>query len=203
MAPSGPEKPLVPLEQERERTIELLSQHFAQDNLSLEELERRLERVYKAVTVAALRDIARDLPAEPSLAVAKRDVPAAALRDAYVIESDRIVSVMASNKRRGAWRPARHLDVWCLMSEMELDLTQAQLLDGVTEIRLHALMTSMKIIVPRGVRVVLQPSAIMSDVGDETFDPPAVGSGAPVVRITGPVMMTELKVFVRTRELPE
>jgi hypothetical protein len=28
-----------------------------------------------------------------------------------------------------------------------------------------------------------------------------VGSGAPVVRITGPVVMAELKVKVRTREV--
>jgi hypothetical protein len=40
----------------------------------------------------------------------------------------------------------------------------------------------------------------MAEVADETTDPPPVGSGAPVIRITGFVMMTELKVFVRTRE---
>jgi hypothetical protein len=86
------------------------------------------------------------------------------------------------------------------MSETHLDFTQAQLVQGVTEIDIFALMASVKLIVPPGVRVVCQPGAFMAEVADETTDPPPVGSGAPVIRITGFVMMTELKVFVRTRE---
>lgn len=186
----------VSMERERERTIELLSEHFAQDNLSLDELERRIEQVYRASSVPALRDLTRDLPG-PEDAAPRRQLP---VPDMYPPERDRIVSVMATTKRRGVWRLARHLDLWTLMSETHLDLTEALLLPGVTEIHVHAMMASLKIIVPPGVRVVVQPTAFMAEVADQTNDPPAVGSGAPVVRITGPVIMTELKVIVRRRE---
>ena len=198
MAPSGPDGPIVSLEREREKTIELLSQHFAHDNLSLDELERRMEGVYRAASVPALRELTKDLPTDASDAQEKRAV---ALPDAFAPEQDRIVSIMAETKRRGVWRPPKKLDVWCIMSDTKLDLTEAQLTQGVTEIHLRAIMASVRVIVPPGVRVVVQPSAFMSSVTDDLPDQPAVGSGAPVIRITGPMIMAELKVKVRTREM--
>ena len=199
MARSDPSDQPVSLERERERVIEQLSQHFAVDNIALEELERRMALVYRASDVQSLRELTRDLPSmsEPSAAVRHAPAPVPA---AFLPEEGRIVSVMASTKRKGVWQPPRQLDLWCVMSETYLDLTQAQLAQGVTEIEVRALMASIKIIVPPGVRVVCQPSAFMAEVADETSDPPRVGSGAPVIRITGPVIMTELKVFVRSRE---
>src|SRR5688572_1065992 len=102
MAQSGRDNPVLSLERERERTIELLSQHFAHDNLSLDELESRLELVYRASSVPALRDLTRDLPTDAVEAQERRDV---AVPEAFVPERDRIVSVMAETKRRGMWRP--------------------------------------------------------------------------------------------------
>src|SRR5881628_2899849 len=113
MAPSVPDHPVVSLERERERTIELLSEHFAHDNLSLDELERRLEQVYRASSVPALRDLTRDLPSD---AVEAEERRAVALPEAFAPERDRIVSIMAETKRRGVWRPPKRLDVWCIMS---------------------------------------------------------------------------------------
>lgn len=191
---------VVSLDRERERTIELLSQHFANDNLTLEELEERIERVYRATSVPALRDLTKDLPGAASAMLPGRVPPPPEI---YTAESDRIVSIMAQTRRRGIWRPARHLDLWSIMSETHIDLTEAMLAPGVTEIHVRAVMAQVKIIVPPGVRVVLQPSAFMADVSDETMDPPAVGSGAPVVRVIGPVFMSELRVRVRHRELSD
>ena len=198
MAQSDPDQlHPVSLPREREKVIEQLSQHFANDNLTLDELERRMALVYQASSIQSLRDLTRDLPTEP---VPSPSRAAAPVPQAFMPEHGRIVSVMAQTKRKGVWQPPRDLDVWCVMSETELDLTHAQLASGVTELELHALMATVKVIVPPGVRVVCQPSAFMSTVSDETTDPPRVGSGAPVIRITGPVVMAELKVFVRTRE---
>ena len=118
----------------------------------------------------------------------------------FAAERERITAIMSSTKRSGVWRPARRVDLLSIMSESELDLTQALLQPGVTEIRLRALMSQVTVIVPPGVRVVLQPSSIMGSVSDETMEPPAVGSGAPVVRITGRIVMTELRAVVRRRE---
>ena len=217
MAQSGPDKSApVPLERERELTIQLLTDHFAQDNLSVDELERRIALVFQAKSVPALRELTKDLAtaapeAEPARKGKARGrgkrkdqvavVGEAPLPEAFAPERDRIVSVMAQTRRRGVWQLPRFLDLWSVMSETHLDLTEARLSPGVTEIHVRAFMATVKVIVPPGVRVVVQPSAFMADVSDESLTQPPVGSQAPVVRITGPVFMAELKVRVRKKEL--
>jgi hypothetical protein len=187
---------VVSVEGERERTIALLSQHFAQDNLSMDDFEKRVELAYRAASVPALRELTRDLAPE-----AAASVPAVIAPADFPVERERISAIMSSTKRGGVWRPARRLDLLSVMSESELDLTQAVLVPGVTEIHVRALMSQVKVIVPPGVRVVLQPSSFMGTVSDETMEPPAVGSGAPVVRITGTIVMTELRAIVLRREI--
>ena len=202
--PAPREQPaIVTVEGEREKTVALLSEHFSQDNLSLEEFEKRVEKVYQATSVAALRDLTKDLvvDAAPPSSLVPADPTRGAVAADYPLEHERISAIMSETKRTGPWQVARKLRVVAVMSETTLDLTQAVLQPGVTEIRLSALMASVKVIVPPGVRVVLQASALMASVSDETVDPPAVGSGAPVVRITGRVIMTELVALVRRREL--
>jgi hypothetical protein len=188
---------VVSMDLERQKAIDLLSEHFAQDNISIEELERRIADVYRASSLPALRELTRDLPGTGTLAP-RRAVPAP---DLYTPEMDRIVSIMSGRKKRGVWRPARHVDLWSVMSETHLDLTDAVLAEGVTEFEVRAIMTSLKIIVPPGVRVVMQAGSLMAEITDDALDAPPVGSGAPVVRITGFVFMSELKVRVRHREL--
>ena len=190
---------IVSIDRERERAVAALSRQFELDNLSMEELERRMTDVYRARSVQALREIINTLPSEPDAS----PKAVAVIDDAYPLDSDRIVSIMAETKRRGLWRPPRRLDVWCIMSDTRLDLTEAELNAGVTEIHLRAVMASVRIIVPPGVRVVVQPGAFMSSVDDEFPDQPPLGSGAPVIRVTGPVVMSELKIRVRRREVVE
>ena len=108
---------------------------------------------------------------------------------------------LAETKRRGVWTVPKSVKVWSIMADTRLDLTEAQLTQPVTEIRPRAIMASVRIIVPPGVRVVMQPSGFMSSVNDEAVDQPPLGTGAPVLRITGSVVMGELKVVVRRREL--
>lgn len=196
--PTRPEElPVVSVNRERERTIALLSEHFAQDNLSIDELESRIESAYRAASVPALQELVRDLT--PAAATAQR--PQASAPAEFTPEYERIAAIMSNTARRGVWRPARRVNLLSVMAETELDLTLAVLSPGVTEIHLRAVMSHVKVIVPPGVRVVLQPSAIMGTVSDETLDPPAVGSGAPVVRITGWIVMGELRALVRRKEL--
>lgn len=199
MAQSGPDVP-VSLDRERERTISLLGDHFAQDNLSLEELEHRIEQAYRARDLPALRDLLKDLPTTEEKATAIVSERSRPSHEIFAPEEGRLVSVMSQTNRRGVWHLPRALTVWSVMSETNLDLTQAVLPPGVTEIDLHGIMTSIKIVVPPGVRVVMQAGSFMADVSDLTDDPPPVGSGAPVVRVTGFVFMAELKVTVRRRE---
>jgi len=188
--------PVPSIERERERTIELLSAHFAQDNLSLEELERRMERVYRAASLPALQELTRDLPADVEGAPAQ--ARAAVVPAAFAPQRERIVSIMAETKRSGLSQIPPRLDLLCVMSDTKLDLSGAQLSDAVTEIHLRAVMAAVHIAVPRGVRVVVQPGAFMASVNDDDAQDAPVPPGAPVVRITGRVLMSELKVTTGT-----
>ena len=85
------------------------------------------------------------------------------------------------------------------MSDTRLDLREAVLSSGVTEIDLTAVMASVSIIVPPTVRVVVQVGGFMASVTDEPYEPPRVGSGAPVIRVTGFALMADVKVRVRSR----
>ena len=202
MAQSGPDQP-VRFDREREHTISLLGEHFARDDLTLEELERRIELAYRARDLAALRDLTRDLPTAATSGEL-RQAPSAPVPEIFAPEKDRIVAVLSHTQRFGVWHVPRRLRVWSVMSEMHLDLTQAVLSAGVTELELRGILTEVKIVVPPGVRVVMQAGTVMSEMTDLMEDPPPVGSGAPIVRITGFVVMTELKISVRRREvMPE
>jgi uncharacterized protein DUF1707 len=55
--------PARPIEQVRERVVEALSEHFARDHLSLDELETRLARVYSSTTPAEVDALLDGLPA--------------------------------------------------------------------------------------------------------------------------------------------
>jgi hypothetical protein len=50
----------------RERAIQSLSVHFANDALSLEELEQRIEQVYRAANVADVARLTADLAPLPA-----------------------------------------------------------------------------------------------------------------------------------------
>ena len=52
------------LEAERERIVEQLSAHYAEDHLTTQELEERFDRAYRAASAADLLAVVARLPAE-------------------------------------------------------------------------------------------------------------------------------------------
>lgn len=213
-------EPLPPpsLSHARERKIEELSQYFASDDLSLEDLERRIERVYKAASVADLELITADLRAAAPLAPPEqkrslRDrfapvkvAPAPDLPAGYEIPYARLRAVMSSTQRTGRWAVPRDLAVFALMSDTKLDLTKAALpVGGVVNIEITAIMASVRVIVAPGMRVVNDMHSFMANVNSAADELSADGlttPGTPVIRLTGTAIMTEVKVAVRYREDP-
>lgn len=214
-------EPLPPpsLSRAREVKINELSQHFANDDLSLEDLERRIERVYKAGSVADLDLITADLrPAAPlvdqrlpkggsrqdrgSLSTQRPDenLPAT-----YEVPKSRLLAIMSSTRRVGRWAVPRDLRMFALMSDTKIDLTNAALpVGGVVNMEITGIMAAVKIIVPPGMRVINEMHSFMADVrsgADEIDADGNVGRG-PVIRLTGTAFMAEVKVKVRRREEP-
>lgn len=195
--------PIPSLARAREQKIDELATHFANDDLSLEDLERRIELVYKAASVTDLEQITEDLrrATAPPLPVPAnvRLAPADASSDIapHEVATTRMVALMSSTKRLGRWVLPKRLDLVSVMADTTIDLTQAVLPPVASEIHVRAVMTSLRIIVPPGVRVVTDISSVMADVGraDEAQDSP--GARGPVIRLTGYACMAEVKVQVQ------
>src|SRR3954468_21585575 len=114
-------EPLPPpsLSRAREQKIGELSEHFANDDLTLEDLERRIERVYKAASVADLDSITADLRSAAPLVeqrpkTSRRDrlppvstgLPAET-QPSYEIPHSRLLAIMSSTRRVGRWAVPR------------------------------------------------------------------------------------------------
>jgi len=169
----------------RERVVEALSEHFARDNLSLEELETRMARVYSAATPAEVESLLDGLPSiatgAPVPVVAEPNAPAPKLRD-------RLIAIMSGIVRRGLWKIPRRLRVVAIMGGVQLDLREAELPPGVTEIRAFIFMGGLDVRVPPGVRLETDGFAFMGGFEDK-MDESGAGKDAPIVRITGVAIM--------------
>jgi hypothetical protein len=203
--PSSPppeQRPVVSLADERERMIQQLSDHFANDRLSLEELETRMELAYKASSSADLQRLTADLP---SVAASPVPLPADELA-AIAPDRERLFSVMSETRRRGSWVVPQRLDLIALMSDTTIDLTQAALPTGIIDIHVRSICAAVKIIVPPGIQVVSRLSSLMSSVRGSSE--PNVSGGeewktGTVVRLSGWALMAEVQTKVRRRERPE
>jgi hypothetical protein len=202
--------PVPSLSRAREQKITELSNFFANDDLTLDELERRIERVYKAASVTELETITADLrtavaqPDAYTRAKLAQSLPSASVN--YELESARVLSIMSSTRRAGRWAVPRKLRVVAVMSDAKIDMTHAALPPGVIELELRATMASFKLIVPPNMRVVNETHSFMSNVRSRANeiapgDPPP-SANAPVLRLTGFAFMADVNVVVRRLEDP-
>lgn len=186
------------LEAAREQAVQLLSHHYAYDRLTLEQVEQRLELAHRARSIADLDALLADLPSDP------RDVSTTGEREFYHLAAPgegpgqgRLLSFFAEVKRRGAWSPPQELRAKVVFGSMLLDLREARLQPGLTVIDASVIFGELKVMVPPGVRVVSEGSAVFG-----SFDHNAPGyddlpPGAPTVRITGTAIFGATKLIVR------
>src|SRR5205085_6472156 len=199
-SPSPDQRPVLSLADERERVVQQLSDHFANDRLSLEELESRMELAYKAASLGDLQRLTADLP---SLAAAPVPAPLPADETALAPDRERMFSVMSETHRRGAWIVPQRLDLVALMADTTIDLTQAALPTGIIDIHVRSICAAVKIVVPPGLQVVSRISSLMSSVrgGGEPNEQGGAGwKAGTVVRLTGWALMAEVQTKVRRRE---
>ncbi len=204
---SGKPLPEAALGARREVTIEALMEHFANDDIVVEEFERRVEAAHKATDADELRALLTDLPGAdlPAALSDGGELPSHRSRPrvtagAHEKEQEYIIAVMGGSGRSGRWTPARVNWVVGVMGGSELDLREAHLPSGVTEIRAFLLMGGLEIIVPPGVRVESNGFAFMGGFDhsdEESAGPPDPDFDAPVIRITGAVVMGGVDVTFR------
>jgi Domain of unknown function (DUF1707)/Cell wall-active antibiotics response 4TMS YvqF len=181
--------PVLPSTAERERVVQVLSTHFANDRLSMEEFEDRLERAYKAVSSAQLAAVLADLPAADGSSAALSDASSLLAPTADVPARGVVIAVLSGNSRKGSWLVPRHLKVFAVMGGAQLDLREARFAPGVTEIEAYAVMGGVEILVPPGVRVETFGAAFMGGFEGRAGDATALSPLHPIVRLSGLAIM--------------
>ena len=195
-----PERPPLPgptLEDARAEVGRVLSDHFAEDRISVEEFERRLELTFKATTVEGVRQQLAGITPE----MAGSDVSSYAPAPAYVeSQVDRkphktLIAIMSGVVRRGRWNVPKKLDVFAFMGGVELDMQDARL-GQETHINVIAFMGGAEIKVPADVRVECDGMAFMGGFEDRSSEPAYSSVHTPVIRITGFAFMGGVEVKV-------
>jgi hypothetical protein len=172
------------IDEHRERVIEQLQSGFAGDVYDVEELERRLTLAQSAASPAALDALVTDLAA-----------PALTTMTTALVETKRVRVVMGSIERRGPWEMPRRLAARVVCGNLVLDLRDAQIASGTSEIEVHVTMGNLEIFVPPGVAIDLSASSVLGHVEDRSER----STSARVIRIGGRVKLGNLEVTTLER----
>ncbi|MBT3325365.1 MAG: DUF1707 domain-containing protein [Gemmatimonadales bacterium] len=190
-----------PVAHTRQVTIDALCEHFANDIMSVEEFEQRVDAAHSAKSVEDLKELLQDLPGGNLPSVPQQvAVPAPApmvLAAAPVKDREFVVAVLGGSAKKGRWSPARKNIAVAVMGGAELDFRDAVMGPGITELQVHTMWGGVEVIVPPGLHVESHGIAILGafeHAGDNihTTDP-----HAPTLRITGIACMGGVHVTTR------
>lgn len=208
---------------QRQRVIDALCEHYAQDRLGLAEFERRLDRANRASVGSELAELLADLPSlsgpapvqageagsNPDTSRRARSGEGGSGRALSVppgsgqVAAHRIpdsqfeFAVWSGRSRSGSWVPARTIRAVAFMGGVELDLREA--LFGPGEIRIHcaAFMGGIEVIVPPGVHVDAGGFAVMGGFEEELSGAGEISDTAPTVRVTGFAVLGAVEIHCR------
>ena len=207
MANEPPRKPSIApavLEAERERTVALLSERFADDSLDVDEFDRRVAAAHDANSSETLAGLIADLaaakPSNTAIATTTTTVTTTTTTTttdhAMVVRDDpnRIAALSLSAifggvDRRGRWSVPKKMTLRCVMGGMQLDFREADFAPGVTELHVTCIMGGLEMVVPPDIQVDVACTSIMGGVdarhpGNTPIDPTR-----PTIRITGTLIM--------------
>lgn len=213
--PGGMERPTerpISLDEAREKAIDLLSECFAQDRITMEDFERRVTLAQEAASLPELGKALEGLrggaqgvgtagtvqagavQADDLAMVARMgaDLPAGRIRP-----TDRAVAVFSETKRSGPWIPARRNTVAAVMGSMVLDLREALLGPGETLFTVTAVMSSVEVVVPPGLHIECSGSAILGSFEQRGTRSVLPLGDMPLVRIDGFAVLSSVEIEYR------
>jgi len=184
----------VALREARERVINALCAHFAEDRLDIAEFESRLDRAHRATALAELDELLADLP---SLTAQQPPATRAPVRDAERRKREFLLAILGGSTRRGVWIPAQRNLAVAVMGGIELDFREAALLPGPTDLEIFCLMGGVKLIVPPDLALAISGIPIMGGIDAPAQAPPPADPQAPFLRVDAVVIMGGVEVSVR------
>jgi hypothetical protein len=188
---------VVGLPAARDRTIRILSECFARNLLEMEEFESRVSQAHQARSVQELARLIDDVPGE--LAEEAEGSPVKASSGGVVLrdEEQPVYGIMMSRRLRGRWLKCRTVNSRILMSTVEFDFRDMELPSDIVEINVLALMSSVVLTVPEDLPVQTEVVPILGEVKEGRRVNTTLPEKGPGVRVTGFVLMGEVKVRSR------
>jgi len=185
------------LELERERAVQALASHFAQDHLTTQELELRFEKVYRAASTAELQALLGGLPVLVPSPVALETLPQYSVASAATVPREkRLLALMGEVRRKGNWTVPSRLHLFAAMGAIRLDLREAQIPAEGVEIDATAMMGEVRIVLPPGLHAEVDGLAVLGEFSDRTAGA-ASTIDAPVIRVKGVAFMGAVRVETR------
>jgi hypothetical protein len=202
--PTDDERPLVRpdraalarVHDARERAIAALSDAFANDTLDVDEFERRVTRAHVTESVEEITALTGDLPAATTeLRPATVALAPAALGGEVAPET--VYAIFGGVDRRGSWTVPRRWRVVATFGGAQLDLREARFPTGVIDLEVRAVFGGVQIIVPPGLAVEVQGTAIMGGFQNVNRAPAHPDPDAPLLRIRGLAFMGGVDITMR------
>jgi hypothetical protein len=185
------------LREHRELAISALQDAFAHDVLDVEEFERRVTLAHRSDSLAELDALTSDLALEVG-----GERPATSTGAALAVTPEArplqtIRGLMSATTRSGPWSVPRRLEVRALMSSTVLDFREARFPPGEVELDLRAVMSSVEIIVPPGLPVETEGSAVLGVFDDVQRAPHTAEPDAPRLKVRGSAFMSAVEIRMR------
>lgn len=114
-----------------------------------------------------------------------------------VSEREGVVTFLSGTTRKGRWTLARHTRHAIVLGNVTLDLREAEIADGVSEIEVMAVFGNCEVIVPPGVRVECGGAGFFGNFEVKMTGAPDFPPGAPIVRIRGSAYFSNVEAMVK------
>ncbi len=199
------------LESARREAVRLLCRAQADDRLSVEAFQSRLEQVEHAPNRATLAAILADFedvglpsptgvtrypvaPVDPTGLVSAEHHEIAGADPVSPAEYLRVSSVFASSKRAGAWTVPLEIEGMVLFGELVLDLRDAVFGADVVDIVVNVKVGSFELIVPAGTQVENEIEETLSSSSHSTRSARGARPNGLLVRLRGKAWLASVDV---------
>jgi hypothetical protein len=172
------------MEEKRDKTIKRLEKAYAQGEISLEELEKRIELAVNTTEYADLENLVSDLkPPEPEMETKA---------NYHEEPEETILGVLSGIKRKGRWKPARRSKIMVFLGGVELDFSEADLREGITEFEYFCALGGIELQVPEGINVEISGLPLLAGIENKLSG--EVYPGSPTIKLNGTMFMGGIEV---------
>ncbi|HTX74058.1 MAG TPA: DUF1707 domain-containing protein [Rectinemataceae bacterium] len=187
------------LEGRRQAILDHLTEAFASDRIHMQDYESRVAVVQHAHDFEELEKAVADLPAPLSPDAAARTPRTASTSLANTIDpriagSVSLACVMGDRNLSGDWLSGNQVGSFTCMGSTKIDLRDTALPPGRLKIDAFIIMGEMRVIVPRGLPVVLNAFPFMGETHADRAVERRVEPGQPFLEINGFAFMGSIRV---------